>query len=247
MSAFNTRTLKNSNMFVRTHVAFYFVSLLLSDILQGESSLTVQTSCPLLLDAIANISSSFRSHQFNHELGVAARRGRCIRLALYGARWTLWFIHVELANALSSCPQAHVGCRHCSLVSVLGHIRKLFNRFISGLWYGMIWLWYMELYSNLLQVIATRTFSVFFLRTDYVHYEKWIVLVAQWALIGAIVIGGPAMVKTEHGPYCEKLFDLQIFTDLITAFQMALWEIGVGLLQTILFSALCTYSRSRNP
>lgn len=37
MSAFNTRTIKNPNMFVRTHIAFYFVSLLLSDILQGES------------------------------------------------------------------------------------------------------------------------------------------------------------------------------------------------------------------
>jgi hypothetical protein len=49
MSAFNTRTVKNSNMFVRTHVAFYFGSLLLSDILQGEylfvRSLTVYVPC----------------------------------------------------------------------------------------------------------------------------------------------------------------------------------------------------------
>lgn len=104
----------------------------------------------------------------------------------------------------------------------------------------------MELYLKLLQVIATRTFSVFFLRTDYVHYEKWIVLVAQWSLIGAIVIGGPATVKSEHGPYCEKLFDLHVFTNLMTAFKMALWAIGVGLLQTILSSALCTYFKSRN-
>jgi hypothetical protein len=36
MSAFNTRSVKGPEMFVRTHVAFYFVSLLLSDILQGE-------------------------------------------------------------------------------------------------------------------------------------------------------------------------------------------------------------------
>jgi hypothetical protein len=36
MSAFNTRAVKSPEMFVRTHVAFYFVSLLLSDILQGE-------------------------------------------------------------------------------------------------------------------------------------------------------------------------------------------------------------------
>lgn len=49
MSAFNTRTIKNPNMFVRTHVAFYFVSLLLSDILQCESqiihTLTVYVLC----------------------------------------------------------------------------------------------------------------------------------------------------------------------------------------------------------
>ncbi len=36
MSAFNTRTVKGPHMFVRTHVAFYFVSLLVSDILQCE-------------------------------------------------------------------------------------------------------------------------------------------------------------------------------------------------------------------
>jgi hypothetical protein len=69
------------------------------------------------------------------------------------------------------------------------------------------------LYSKLLQVIATRTFSVFFLRMEYMHYEKWIVLVVQWSLIGAIIIGGPATAKIDkHGPYCENLFDLQIFT-----------------------------------
>ena len=45
MSAFNTRTIKNPNMFVRTHVAFYFVSLLLSDILQCESQFSYV--CPV--------------------------------------------------------------------------------------------------------------------------------------------------------------------------------------------------------
>jgi hypothetical protein len=39
MSAFNTRKVKNPEMFVRTHVAFYFVSLLLSDILQSVGSI----------------------------------------------------------------------------------------------------------------------------------------------------------------------------------------------------------------
>jgi hypothetical protein len=66
-----------------------------------------------------------------------------------------------------------------------------------------------------LQVIATRTFSVLFLRLDTKHYEKWIVLIAQWSLIGAIVIGGPATARTdEHGPYCEKLLDLRNFTNV---------------------------------
>jgi hypothetical protein len=80
-----------------------------------------------------------------------------------------------------------------------------------------------------LQVIAARTFSVLFLRLDTKHYVKWIVLIAQWSLISTIVIGGPATVRTDkHGPYCEKSFDLLFPTDFITAFQMALWEIGVG-------------------
>jgi hypothetical protein len=80
-----------------------------------------------------------------------------------------------------------------------------------------------------LQVIATRTFSVLFLHLETKHYEKWIVLIAQWSLIGAIVIGGPATVKIDkHGPYCEKLFDLQIVTNFMTTFQMASWVIGVG-------------------
>ncbi|KAI0256435.1 hypothetical protein BJV78DRAFT_1278922 [Lactifluus subvellereus] len=39
MSAFNTRMVKNPNMFVRTHVVFYFVSLLLTDVLQAIGSI----------------------------------------------------------------------------------------------------------------------------------------------------------------------------------------------------------------
>ena len=58
MSAFNTRTDKNPNMFVRTHLAFYFVSLLLSDILQGESlflhTLTVYPHCFAAISSIMN-------------------------------------------------------------------------------------------------------------------------------------------------------------------------------------------------
>lgn len=74
-----------------------------------------------------------------------------------------------------------------------------------------------------LQVIASRTFSVFFLRLDTRHYVKWIVLISQWSLIGAIVIGGPATVRIDkHGPYCEESFDLQFPPVLITTFQMAL-------------------------
>jgi hypothetical protein len=80
-----------------------------------------------------------------------------------------------------------------------------------------------------LQVIATRTFSVLFLRLDTKHFVKWIVLIAQWSLICAIVIGGPATVRTDkHGPYCEKSFDLLFSTSFMTTFQMALWMMGVG-------------------
>lgn len=72
---------------------------------------------------------------------------------------------------------------------------------------------------KLLQVIASRTFSVLFLRLDTKHYVKWIVLISQWSLIGAIVIGGPATVRTDkHGPYCEKLFALRFFSDFMTTF-----------------------------
>ena len=47
ISAFNTRAYKNSKMFVRTHVVFYFVSLLLSDILQGAfRSVVISTHAP---------------------------------------------------------------------------------------------------------------------------------------------------------------------------------------------------------
>jgi len=57
-------------MFVRTHVAFYFVSLLLSDILQGESlfvlTLTVCLSCTWYM---------------GRKLGGVYRRGRRARLS----------------------------------------------------------------------------------------------------------------------------------------------------------------------
>lgn len=63
---------------------------------------------------------------------------------------------------------------------------------------------HLEVVFNLSQVIATRTFTVLFLRLDNKRYEKWIVLIAQWSLIGTIVIGGPATARTDrHGPYCK--------------------------------------------
>jgi len=86
---------------------------------------------------------------------------------------------------------------------------------------------------KLLQVIASRTFSVFFLRLDTKHYVKWIVLISQWSLIGAIVIGGPATVRTdEHGPYYGIVGDWcwiaanytfqRIILDYMVAFMSAL-------------------------
>jgi hypothetical protein len=75
----------------------------------------------------------------------------------------------------------------------------------SGLWYACPFdLGTTRVVFNLLQVIAIRTFTVLFLRLEAKSYEKWIVLIAQWSLIGAIVIGGPATASTDrHGPYCE--------------------------------------------
>ncbi|KAN0107003.1 hypothetical protein V8E52_010605 [Russula decolorans] len=126
MSAFNTRTIKSPNMFVRTHVAFYFVSLLLSDILQSISS---------IINSV-----------WVHEGAV-----------VYGQLCTAQGVLVQMSD---------VG----------------------------IALWTL--------VIATRTFSVLFLRLDTKHYEKWIVLIAQWSLIGAFVIGGPATARSDrHGPF----------------------------------------------
>jgi len=56
-----------------------------------------------------------------------------------------------------------------------------------------------------LQVIATRTFYVLFLRLEVKHYMMWLVLIAQWSFVGALVIAGPATAKTDkHGPFCEQ-------------------------------------------
>ena len=108
MSAFNTRTIKNPNMFVRTHVAFYFVSLLLSDILQCESGFIHTFYCMCLVRGAwaLNLAGVYYrcggenyfkpsdiylwhlfSHQFNHRLGVGARWGCRIRLAMYSSRY----------------------------------------------------------------------------------------------------------------------------------------------------------------
>ena len=112
MSAFNTRTVKSPHMFVRTHVAFYFVSLLVSDILQCEF-LSLFVHPPLRYmrpgygawtakyetevfplcwsgvrspDATADLPYSFRSDRFHHQRSMGARQGRYLRHAVYSAR-----------------------------------------------------------------------------------------------------------------------------------------------------------------
>ena len=100
---------------------------------------------------------------------------------------------------------------------------EAFLNYFLGLWYG--WWFYIRKTGavfNLLQVIATRTFSVLFLRLDTKHYEKWIVLIAQWSLIGTIVIGGPATAKSDrHGPFCESC--------LICEFLQSSWPLSDGI------------------
>ncbi|KAH9963805.1 hypothetical protein BC827DRAFT_1266148 [Russula dissimulans] len=126
ISAFNTRTVKDPNMFVRSHLAFYFVSLLLSDILQSIGSI----------------------------MNSAWVREKAV---VYGSLCTAQGIIKHTAD---------VGIAVWSLV------------------------------------IATRTFYVLVLRFDDKHYMTWLVLVAQWSFVGALVIAGPATARTDkHGPF----------------------------------------------
>lgn len=165
MSAFNTRTIKNPNMFVRTHVAFYFVSLLLSDILQSIGSI---------------INSAW------------VREGAVVYDSL------------------------------CTAQGVLGHMSDV-----------GIALWTL--------VIATRTFSVLFLRLDTKHYEKWIVLIAQWSLIGAIVLGGPATARTDkHGPYYGIVGEWCWITANYTVERIVL-DYMIALTSAVLGFILCSF------
>ncbi|KAF8267937.1 hypothetical protein EI94DRAFT_1579359 [Lactarius quietus] len=125
MSAFNTRMVKNPNMFVRTHVVYYFVSLLLCDILQAIGSI---------------MNSAWINNQAVLYVSLCTAQGVIKQMADVGiALWTL--------------------------------------------------------------VIATRTFLVLFLRVPHRRYTKWITLIANWSLFGAIVTAGPAIATVEHGPF----------------------------------------------
>jgi hypothetical protein len=83
---------------------------------------------------------------------------------------------------------------------------RLLDSFVLGLWYGIrVGLDTTDVVLTALQVIATRTFYVLVLRFDDKHYMTWLVLVAQWSFVGALVIAGPATARTDkHGPFCEQ-------------------------------------------
>lgn len=125
ISAFNTRMVKDPNMFVRTHVVYYFVSLLLSDILQAIGSI---------------MNTTWITKQ----------------AVIYG-----------------------------SLCTAQGVIKQTADIGIA--------LWSL--------VIAIGTFLVLFLRIPHKRYTKWITLVANWSLLGAIVIAGPTTASVKHGPF----------------------------------------------
>ncbi|KAH9163931.1 hypothetical protein EDB89DRAFT_2078399 [Lactarius sanguifluus] len=125
ISAFNTRMVKNPNMFVRTHVVFYFISLLLSDMLQAIGS---------------------------------------------------------IMNSAWVTEQAVI---YDSLCTAQGVIKQTADVGIA--------LWSL--------VIATRTFLVLFLRVPHKRYTMWITLIANWSLLGAIVIAGPATASDKLGPF----------------------------------------------
>ena len=81
------------------------------------------------------------------------------------------------------------------------------NIIIPGLWYGSdVDTGTAIVYASLLQVIATYTFSVLFLRLPVKRKRNiaWIVIVGNWSLLFAIVIAGPATASIQKdGPYCE--------------------------------------------
>ncbi|KAI9442654.1 hypothetical protein H4582DRAFT_2073251 [Lactarius indigo] len=144
ISAFNTRMVKDPNMFVRTHVVFYFISLLLSDILQG---------------ALISLGQFFGVFLFSED----ARLG-------------------SIMNSAWVTKQAVV---YDSLCTAQGAIKQMADVGIA--------LWSL--------VIATRTFLVLFLRVPHKRYTMWITLIANWSLLGAIVIAGPATTSDKLGPF----------------------------------------------
>jgi hypothetical protein len=80
---------------------------------------------------------------------------------------------------------------------------------------------HLSLYLTPLQVIATRTFFVLFLRVPAKHYTVWIVLIGNWSLLFAIVLAGPATAMIQkHGPYCEhSQYESPFLADLTTTFR----------------------------
>ena len=126
----------------------------------------------------------------------------------------------------------------------------LFNRFISGPWYGpRIDIGTTGMVLNPPQVIATNTFFVLFLRVEFKRYALWLVMFSQWSLIGAIIIAGPATTSgSTTGPFCEQpSYDSCFFTRFDDHLQTAFQAIGVGYLRTMKFSALCACFISLTP
>jgi len=99
MSAFNTRGSKNPNLFVRNHVVFYFVSLLLSDVLQAIGSIMNSTwvreeavvygsfcSAQGVIKHIADVAIALWS------LVIASRTFLVLFLRIETRRYTMWIV-----------------------------------------------------------------------------------------------------------------------------------------------------------
>lgn len=146
MSAYNTRGIKSSDMFVRTHFAFYFVSLLLGDVLQGGvfclymlpwymrpgggawvmtyygtgvSPLRLSRLC---LSRMPLLTSPRLFAAIGSIINVAWVQEKAVFFGSFcvaqGAG-ACRIVHDTLAEPLSTdrCHQAHLECRHCHLVS----------------------------------------------------------------------------------------------------------------------------------
>jgi hypothetical protein len=123
---------------------------------------------------------------------------------------------------------------------------QLNNFFILGLWYGLKFtLAHLSSYLTPLQVIATRTFLVLFLRIPAKQYTVWIVLIGNWSLLFAIILAGPATAMIQkHGPYCEHpQYESPFLTEFDSDLQMASQTTGVGSLQIIQSNASRAYRK----